>query len=270
MGPALERKLFEDKIPEKFVEQMIIVEEPKETCELVSSKQTVQEIQPTKIVKKVKKAKVGNKTIMQVTEQVNDEKPEITTEIVILPSGEEISSSQVSEPERTKLIKALPDKYSKEEETITHVETIEPSASIGGKSEPKEIKNIVKKTKVGNKVLTKVLEQKDNQESEVISEILTLSSGQEVSSTKLPAFERKLFEEKIPEKYVEQMYTVKEPEEICKQISSKQTVQEIEPAKIVKKVKRAKVGNKTIMQVTEQVNDEKPEITTEIVILPSG
>merc|ERR1712042_184665 len=138
---------FEDKIPEKFVEQMIIVDEPKETCELVSSKQTIQAIEPTKIVKKVKKAKVGNKTIMQVTEQIDNEKPEITTEIVILPTGEEISSSQVSEPERTKLIKALPDKYSKEEEIITHVETTEHSSSIGGKSEPKEIKNIVKKTK---------------------------------------------------------------------------------------------------------------------------
>merc|ERR1712002_185822 len=268
--PALERKLFEEKIPEKFVEQMIISEEPKEICELISSKQTIQAIEPTKIVKKVKKAKVGNKTIMQVTEQINDEKPEITTEIVILPTGEEINSSQVSEPERTKLIKALPDKYSKEEEIITHVETIEPSSNGIGKSEPKEVKKIIKKTKVGNKILTKVFEQKDNQEPEVISEILTLPSGQEVSSNKLPAFERKLFEEKIPEKFVEQIYTVEEPEEICEPISSKQTVQEIEPAKIVKKVKKAKVGNKTIMQVTEQVNDEKPEITTEIVILPTG
>merc|ERR1712168_255567 len=241
-----------------------------EICKQISSKQNVQEIQPTKIVKKVKKAKVGNKTIMQVTEQVNDEKPEITTEIVILPSGEEISISQVSEPERTKLIKALPDKYLKEEETITHVETIEPSSNIGGKSGPKEIKNIVKKTKVGNKILTKQLEQKDNQEPEVISEILTLPSGQEVSSTKLPAFERKLFEEKIPEKFVEQIYTVEEPKEIYEPISSKQNVQENEPTKIVKKVKKAKVGNKTIVQVTEQVNDVKPEITTEIVILPSG
>merc|ERR1711931_195402 len=95
-------------------------------------------------------------------------------------------------------------------------------------------------------------------------------SGQEVSSTKLPAFERKLFEEKIPEKFVEQIYTVEEPKEISEPISSKQNVQEIEPTKIVKKVKKAKVGNKTIMQITEQVNDEKPEITTEIVILPTG
>merc|ERR1712168_1275738 len=268
--PAPERRLFEEKIPEKFVEQMIISEEPKEICELISSKQTIQATEPTKIVKKVKKAKVGNKTIMQVTEQINDEKPEITTEIVILPTGEEISSSQVSEPERTKLIKALPDKYSKEEEIITHVETIEPFSIGIGKSEPKEVKKIIKKTKVGNKILTKVVEQKNNQEPEVISEILTLPSGQEVSSTKLPAFERKLFEEKIPEKFVEQIYTVEEPKEICKQISSKQNVQEIQPTKIVKKVKKAKVGNKTIMQVTEQVNDEKPEITTEIVILPSG
>merc|ERR1711931_517121 len=268
--PALERKLFEEKIPEKFVEQMIIVEEPKEICKLISSKQTIQASEPTKIVKKIKKAKVGNKIIMQVTEQINDEKPEITTEIVILPTGEEISSSQVSESERTKLIKALPDKYSKEEEIITHVETIEPSSIGIGITEPKEVKKIVKKTKVGNKILTKVLEQKDNEEPEVISEILTLPSGQEVSSTKLPAFERKLFEEKIPEKFVEQIYTVEEPKEICKQISSKQTVQEIEPTKIVKKVKKARVGNKTIMQITEQVNDEKPEITTEIVILPTG
>merc|ERR1711931_284149 len=126
-------------------EQIYTVKEPKEICEPIYSKQAVHEIESTKIVKKVKKAKVGNKTIMQVTEQVNDEKPEITTEIVILPSGEEISISQVSEPERTKLIKALPDKYLKEEETITHVETIEPSSNIGGKSGPKEIKNIVKK-----------------------------------------------------------------------------------------------------------------------------
>merc|ERR1712002_1210219 len=175
--PAFERKLFEEKIPEKFVEPIF-------------SKQNVHEIESTKIVKKVKKAKVGNKTIMQVTEQVNDEKPEITTEIVILPSGEEISISQVSEPERTKLIKALPEKYSKEEEIITHVETIEPSSNGIGTSEPKEVKKIVKKTKVGNKVLTKVVEQKNNQEPEVISEILTLPSGQEVSSNKLPAFER--------------------------------------------------------------------------------
>merc|ERR1711931_68597 len=244
MGPALERKLFEEKIPEKFVEQIYTVGEPKEIGEPISSKQTVQEIQPTKIVKKVKKAKVGNKTIMQVTEQVNDEKPEITTEIVILPTGEEISSSQVSEPERTKLIKALPDKYSKEEEIITHVETIEPSSNGIGTSEPKEVKKIVKKTKVGNKILTKVLEQKDNEEPEVISEILTLPSGQEVSSTKLPAFERKLFEEKIPEKFVEQIYTVEEPKEISEPISSKQNFQEMEPTKIVKKVKKAKVGNK--------------------------
>merc|ERR1712002_243250 len=185
-------------------------------------------------------------------------------------TGEEISSSQVSEPERTKLIKALPDKYSKEEEIITHVETIEPSSNGIGTSEPKEVKKIVKKTKVGNKILTKVLEQKENQEPEVLSEILTLPSGQEVSSTKLPAFERKLFEEKIPEKFVEQIYTVKEPKEICEPIYSKQAVNEIESTKIVKKVKKAKVGNKIIMQVTEQVNDEKPEITTEIVILPSG
>merc|ERR1712168_501076 len=222
-----------------------------EICKQISSKQNVQEIQPTKIVKKVKKAKVGNKTIMQVTEQVNDEKPEITTEIVILPTGEEISSSQVSEPERTKLIKALPDKYSKEEEIITHVETIEPSSNGIGTSEPKEVKKIVKKTKVGNKILTKVLEQKENQEPEVLSEILTLPSGQEVSSTKLPAFERKLFEEKIPEKFVDQIYTVKEPKEICEPIYSKQAVNEIESTKIVKKVKKAKVGNKTIMQITE-------------------
>merc|ERR1712002_1130977 len=255
--PAFERQIYTVKEPEKFVEPIF-------------SKQNVHEIESTKIVKKVKKAKVGNKTIMQVTEQVNDEKPEITTEIVILPSGEEISSSQVSEPERTKLIKALPEKYSKEEEIITHVETIEPSSNGIGTSEPKEVKKIVKKTKVGNKVLTKVVEQKNNQEPEVISEILTLPSGQEVSSNKLPAFERKLFEEKIPEKFVEQIYTVEEPEEICEPISSKQTIQEIEPTKIVKKVKKAKVGNKTIMQVTEQVNNEKPEITTEIVILPSG
>merc|ERR1712002_296265 len=206
--PAFERKLFEEKIPEKFVEQIYTVEEPKEISEPISSKQNVQEIEPTKIVKKVKKAKVGNKTIMQITEQVNDEKPEITTEIVILPSGEEMSISQVSEPERTKLIKALPEKYSKEEEIITHVETKDPSSIGIGISEPKEVKKIVKKTKVGNKILTKVFEQKDNQEPEVISEILTLPSGQEVSSTKLPAFERKLFEEKIPEKFVEQIYTV--------------------------------------------------------------
>merc|ERR1711931_570922 len=190
--PAFERKLFEEKIPEKFVEQIYTVEEPKEISEPISSKQNFQEMEPAKIVKKVKKAKVGNKTIMQVTEQVNDEKPEITTEIVILPSGEEINSSQVSEPERTKLIKALPDKYLKEEEIITHVETIEPSFIGIGKSEPKEVKKIIKKTKVGNKILTKVFEQKDNQEPEVLSEILTLPSGQEVSSTKLPAFEKKI------------------------------------------------------------------------------
>merc|ERR1712002_583794 len=254
--PAFERKLFEEKIPEKFVDQIYTVKEPKEICELISSKQAVNEIESTKIVKKVKKAKVGNKTIMQITEQVNDEKPEITTEIVILPTGEEISTSLVSEPERTKLIKALPDKYSKEEETITHVEIIEPSSSIGGKSESKEIKNIVKKTKVGNKVLTKVLKQKDNQEPEVISEILTLPSGQEVSSTKLPAFERKLFEEKIPEKFEDQIFTIKEPKELSEPISSEPISQEIEPTRIVKKVKKAKVGNKTIMQVTEQVNDQ--------------
>merc|ERR1712002_1414407 len=172
--PAFERKLFEEKIPEKFVEPIF-------------SKQNVQEIESTKIVKKVKKAKVGNKTIMQVTEQVNDEKPEISTEIVILPSGEEISISQVSEPERTKLIKALPDKHSKEEETIIHVESLEPSTTFDGKSESHEIIKAVKKTKVGNKILTKVLKQKDGQEAEVISEILNLPSGQEVSLTKLPA-----------------------------------------------------------------------------------
>merc|ERR1712168_1683456 len=193
--PAFERKLFEEKIPEKFEDQIFTIKEPKELSEPISSEPISQEIEPTRIVKKVKKAKVGNKTIMQVTEQVNDQKQEITTEIVILPSGEEISSSQVSEPERTKLIKALPDKYSKEEETITHVETIEPSSIGIGITEPKEVKKIVKKTKVGNKILTKVLEQKDNEEPEVISEILTLPSGQEVSSTKLPALERKLFED---------------------------------------------------------------------------
>merc|ERR1712002_120697 len=255
--PAFERKLFEEKIPEKFVEPIF-------------SKQNVHEIESTKIVKKVKKAKVGNKTIMQVTEQVNDEKPEITTEIVILPSGEEISISQVSEPERTKLIKALPDKHSKEEETIIHVESLEPSTNFDGKSESHEIIKTWEKTKVGNKILTKVLEQKDGQEAEVISEILNLPSGQEISLNKLPAPERKLFEEKIPEKFVEQMIIEVEPKEICELISSKQTIQAIEPTKIVKKVKKAKVGNKTIMQVTEQINDEKPEITTEIVILPTG
>merc|ERR1712002_1336657 len=160
--PAFERKLFEEKIPEKFVEPIF-------------SKQNVHEIESTKIVKKVKKAKVGNKTIMQVTE------------IVILPSGEEISISQVSEPERTKLIKALPDKHSKEEETIIHVESLEPSTNFDGKSESHEIIKTVKKTKVGNKILTKVLEQKDGQEAEVISEILNLPSGQEISLNKLPA-----------------------------------------------------------------------------------
>merc|ERR1712002_208937 len=268
--PAFERKLFEEKIPEKFVEQIYTVEEPEEISEAISSKQNVQEIEPTKIVKKVKKAKVGNKTIMQVTEQVNNEKPEITTEIVILPSGEEISISQVSEPERTKLIKALPDKHSKEEETIIHVESLEPSTNFDGKSESHEIIKTVKKTKVGNKILTKVLEQKDGQEAEVISEILNLPSGQEISLNKLPAPERKLFEEKIPEKFVEQMIIEVEPKEICELISSKQTIQAIEPTKIVKKVKKAKVGNKTIMQVIEQINNEKPEITTEIVILPTG
>merc|ERR1712168_1243935 len=255
--PAYERELLEKQIPENIVEQMYTVEEPNEICEQIPPGKMVQEIVPTKIVKKVKKVKVGDKTIMQVTEQVNDEKPEIIPEIVILTSGEEISISQISEPERTKLIKALPNKYSKEEEIVTHAETIEPSSIGIGISEPKEVKKIVKKTKVGNKILTKVFEQKDNQEPEVISEILTLPSGQEVSSTKLPAFERKLFEEKIPEKFVEPIF-------------SKQNVHEIESTKIVKKVKKAKVGNKTIMQVTEQVNDETPEITTEIVILPSG
>merc|ERR1712142_1353858 len=203
------------------VEQIYTVEEPKEICKQISSKQNVQEVEPTKIVKKVKKAKVGNKTIMQVTEQVNDEKPEITTEIVILPSGEEISISHVSEPERTKLIKALPDKHSKEEETIIHVESLEPSTTFDGKSESHEIIKTVKKTKVGNKILTKVLKQKDGQEPEVISEILNLPSGQEVSLTKLPALERKLFEEKIPEKFVEQMIYQKNQKKYVNLISSK-------------------------------------------------
>merc|ERR1711931_81327 len=107
-------------------EQIYTVKEPKEICEPIYSKQAVNEIESTKIVKKVKKAKVGNKTIMQVTEQVNDEKPEIIPEIVILTSGEEISISQISEPERTKLIKALPNKYSKEEETFIYLENIMP------------------------------------------------------------------------------------------------------------------------------------------------
>merc|ERR1712168_613712 len=186
--PAYERELLEKQIPENIVEQMYTVEEPNEICEQIPPGKMVQEIVPTKIVKKVKKVKVGDKTIMQVTEQVNDEKPEIIPEIVILTSGEEISISQISEPERTKLIKALPNKYSKEEETFIYLENIMPGGT-GEKSEPQLIKKMVKKTKVGNKVLTKVLELKDNQEPKIISEILTLPSGQEVPFTKLPSFE---------------------------------------------------------------------------------
>merc|ERR1712168_1404849 len=124
-----------------------------------------------------KRVKVNERIFTQIIENEENAQPKVVLELITLPNGEHISAANLSNAERKSFVDSLPRTFVREEKNI----------------------------KVGNRILTQVLEQNNENQPRIISEIVTLPSGEKMSPENLPVHEKELLVEFISNSEVQKL-----------------------------------------------------------------
>merc|ERR1712002_9755 len=231
-----------------------------------------------------KRVKVNERIFTQIIENEENAQPKVVLELITLPNGEHISAANLSNAERKSFLDSLPRTFVREEkiDTINEVNAANVAAVT-------TVKNI----KVGNRILTQVLEQNNENQPRIISEIVTLPSGEKMSPENLPVHEKELLVEFISNIEVQKLINSTNQIEMqkssvhfsetttnmisvqvqsqasrtrtrqqkqavtvqSKPIAKKDQVEIKKPKKVNHKIKKAMIDNRTVTQVIETIDN---------------